>query len=155
VLILSTLIIPQSTHAAGFTVTNTNDSGAGSLRQAILDANASPGYDTIGFSIPGSGVHTIGLLSVLPTITDPVTIDGYTQPAAQANTLAQGSNANLLIELNGRGSDGLNMVVGLKITAGNSTVRGLVINRFGEDSAYRGCINKTLHFAVVTEQILH
>jgi hypothetical protein len=138
VFILSMLIIPQSTHAAGFTVTNTNDSGAGSLRQAILDANASPGHDTIGFTIPGSGVHTIGLLSVLPTITAPVTIDGYTQPAAQANTLAQGGNANLLIELSGRGSDGIGMLFGLKITAGNSTVRGLVINRFGENSASSG-----------------
>ena len=45
--------------AATFTVTNTNDSGAGSLRQAILDANASAGADLIDFSIPGAGVHTI------------------------------------------------------------------------------------------------
>ena len=45
--------------AATFTVTNTSDSGAGSLRQAILDANANPGLDTIAFDIPGAGVHTI------------------------------------------------------------------------------------------------
>src|SRR5437773_11930452 len=61
-----------------FTVTNTNDSGTGSLRQAILDAN-SMGGGTIQFNIPGSGVHTIGPLTVLPTITQAVTIDGYTQ----------------------------------------------------------------------------
>ena len=53
--------VPGSAGAAGttFTVTNTNDSGAGSLRQAILDANANPGGDTIAFGIPGAGVHTI------------------------------------------------------------------------------------------------
>src|SRR5690349_1725585 len=50
-----------------FTVLNTNDSGAGSLRQAILDAN-SMGGGTIQFTIPGTGVHTISPLTVLPTI---------------------------------------------------------------------------------------
>ena len=39
-----------------FTVTSTGDSGAGSLRQAVLDANANPGIDTIAFAIPGAGV---------------------------------------------------------------------------------------------------
>jgi len=42
--------------AAIFTVTNVNNDGAGSLRQAILDANATPGLDTINFNIPGDGV---------------------------------------------------------------------------------------------------
>src|SRR5688572_23214049 len=42
----------QAHAAATFTVTNTNDSGAGSLRQAILDANANPGQDMISFNIP-------------------------------------------------------------------------------------------------------
>src|SRR4030095_8251296 len=63
-----------------FTVTNTSDSGSGSLRQAILDANANAGSDMIDFNIPGAGVHTIMPASALPTITDPVTIDGTTQP---------------------------------------------------------------------------
>ena len=53
-----------------FVVTNTNDSGAGSLRQAILNANASVGADVISFAIPGAGVQTITLASTLPTITD-------------------------------------------------------------------------------------
>src|SRR5579885_2666223 len=75
------------------TVTNTNDSGPGSLRQAILDANASPGTQTIAFNIPGTGVHTISPASALPGITDPVTIDGYTQTGATKNTLATGTNA--------------------------------------------------------------
>ena len=45
--------------AATFTVINTNDSGTGSLRQALLDANGNPGLDTIAFNIPGAGPHTI------------------------------------------------------------------------------------------------
>jgi hypothetical protein len=89
--------------AATFTVTNTGDSGPGSLRQAILDANAAPGADAIAFNIPGRGVHAIGPLSPLPALTDDagVTIDGYTQPGASPNTLAIGDNAVLLVELNG------------------------------------------------------
>src|SRR4029453_12764126 len=45
--------------AATFNVTSTNDTGAGSLRQAIIDANSAGGADTIAFNIAGSGVHTI------------------------------------------------------------------------------------------------
>ena len=84
VLVLS-LAIPDGVVRAQstFTVTNTNYSGPGSLRQAILDANASPSSDAIAFSIPGLGPHTIQPLSALPTITDPVTIDGYTQPGSR------------------------------------------------------------------------
>ena len=57
--------------AATFNVTNTNDSGSGSLRQAILDANAAGGADTIAFNIVGSGVHTIAPATELPAITSP------------------------------------------------------------------------------------
>ena len=113
--------------ASTFVVTNTNSSGAGSLGQAILDANANPGPDAIAFNIPGSGVKTISPSSPLPTISDPVTIDGYTQPGANANTLALGSNAVLLIELSGASA---NSAAGLTISAGNTTIRGLAINRF-------------------------
>jgi len=67
-----------SAWANTYTVTNTNDSGTGSLRQAILDANANAGLDNITFNIPGSGPHTIAPLTVLPNITSPVVIDGYT-----------------------------------------------------------------------------
>src|ERR1035438_8088681 len=67
--------------AAIYTVTSTADSGAGTLRQAITDANGSPGLDTITFNISGSGVHTISPSSALPSITDPVIIDGTSQPS--------------------------------------------------------------------------
>jgi hypothetical protein len=116
-----------------FSVTNTNDSGSGSLRQAILDAN-SMGGGTINFAIPGTGVHTISPLTVLPTITQTVIIDGYTQSGASANTnpTTMGLNTVLQIELNGVNS-GTNFS-GLTINADNCTVRGLVINRFVHDA---------------------
>src|SRR6266540_575054 len=104
-----------------FPVTTVADNVPGSLRQAILDSNANPGADTITFNIGGGGVQTIHPTSALPDITDPVTIDGTTQP---------GFAGSPLIELNG-GSAG--SAAGLRITAGSSTVRGLVINGFALD----------------------
>ena len=61
---LSLLALPLS--AATFTVTTNADAGAGSLRQAITDANGAAGADTIAFAIPGTGPHTIALASALP-----------------------------------------------------------------------------------------
>lgn len=117
-----------------FTVTNTSDSGPGSLRQTILYANSNPGLDTITFNIPGTGTRTIAPLTELPIITDPVVIDGYTQPGASPNTLTVGDNAVLRIELNGQfvtasGSpDG--GPTGLRLHANDSVIQGLMINRF-------------------------
>ena len=119
--------------ATTFTVTSTADSGAGSLRQAILDANGAAGADTIEFAIVGSGVHTIAPASALPSITAQLTIDGYTQPGASANTNApeQGTNAVLLIEIDGTNTGvGTNAaVLFLAPGAANTVVRGLAINR--------------------------
>jgi hypothetical protein len=118
--------------AATFTVTNTADSGPGTLRQAILDANSNPGMDTIAFAIPGGGVHTILLSSALPAITDSVLIDGYTQPGSSPNTLSTGDNAIILIEIDGAGAG----VVGalIDVAAGATVVRGLaVINAESSD----------------------
>src|SRR5262249_32113246 len=96
--------------AATFTVTNTNDSGAGSLRQAILDANGALGADTINFNIPGSGVHTIVPLTPLSDITQDVEIMGFTQPGSNANTNGPGlpDNSVHLIEIDGTNSGGGN-----------------------------------------------
>jgi titin len=118
--VITSVVLVYSDVAAGtLTVTNPNDSGAGSFRQAILDANANSGLDTIVFQIPGSGVHTITVLSALPAIADPAVIDGTSQP---------GYAGTPVIELNG---NALENIDGFRLSAGNSTIRGLAINRFG------------------------
>jgi titin len=110
---------------AAFTVSNTNDGGAGSLRQAILDANANPGLDTVQFAIPGAGTHTIAPLSPLPFVTDPVLLDGATQPGFAGTPLVQLSGA-----LAGVGANGL------VVTAGGTLVRGLAVGGFGGIAIY-------------------
>ncbi|MDP3522336.1 MAG: DUF4347 domain-containing protein [Hydrogenophaga sp.] len=107
---------------ATYTVTNTNDSGAGSLRQAIQDANASAGADVIDFNIAGTGTHTITLASVLPTLTGTVTLDASTDDSFAAN----GNRPAIVLDGNGLTGDGL--ILGA--TADGSTVRGLLINNF-------------------------
>ncbi len=120
-------MVARTAPASTFAVTNVNDSGLGSLRQAILDANAHSGADEIVFNIPGAGPHTIIPSTALPIISDPITIAGSTQP---------GFTGTPIIELNGSqaGTD----VDGLKITAGSSVVSGLVINRFSGDGIELG-----------------
>lgn len=105
--------------AATFTVSNKNDSGSGSFRQAILDANATAGTDSINFQIIGLPPFTISPTTALPPITESVLIDATTQ---------NGFNGQPLVELNGANA-GANS--GLRLLAGGCTVRGLVINRFG------------------------
>jgi len=127
---LAALICSVATIGAAntYTVTSTADSGAGTLRQAILDANANPGADTIAFNITGSGVHTIALTAALPYITDAVTIDGYTQAGSSPNTHAVGEGLDtvLKIEIDGTGAT----QNGLWVQAPDVTIRGLAINRF-------------------------
>lgn len=108
--------------AATYTVINVNDSGAGSLRQAILDSNASGATDVIQFQIPGTGPFTINLLSTLPPLTDTVTLDATTQT---------GYTNRPLVELNGA-SAGLDSV-GIRVTSSSCIIRGLAINRFATD----------------------
>jgi hypothetical protein len=108
---------------ATFVVTNTNDSGPGSLRQAILDANATPNafgtHDLITFAIPGPVPHTITPLTPLPAVNGGQIIDGTSQPGFAGRPVIELSGAVV-----GTSGDGLRMV-------GTSVVvRGLVINRF-------------------------
>ncbi|HET9530499.1 MAG TPA: FG-GAP-like repeat-containing protein, partial [Blastocatellia bacterium] len=113
------LIFGEDPPPTPLVVTNTNDSGPGSLRQALLDSNTNLGADIIHFSI-GSGAQTITPLSSLPDIVDAVTIDATTQPGFAGSPLVE-------LDMSSAGSSS----VGLTVLAGNSTVRGLVINRFG------------------------
>ncbi len=103
--------------ALQFKVTNTADTGPGSLRFAILSTNVHRGVDRITFNIPGQGPHTIAPAFRLPTITDPVVLDATTEPNYAGTPV---------VELTGGGAD----MNGLRITGGRSTVRGLAVNSF-------------------------
>jgi CSLREA domain-containing protein len=158
--ILSLLLAAKPAYAKTFTVNITGDADDGkcepwtlssscSLREAIKAANANPGADTIAFNILTTGVKILSPDSPLPTITGPVTIDGYTQrpcsnyaaPCSKPNTNAQGAiNASLLIVLGGSDA-GIN-ATGLIIDAPNTVIRGLVINSF-EKSGIRATANAT------------
>jgi hypothetical protein len=122
------LCVASAVSALTYTVTSTADSGAGTLRQAILDANANPGADTIAFGILGSGVQTITLATPLPPITEAVTVDGYTQAGSSTNTnpAGQGLNTVLRIEIDGTAAPGRCF----DVQAQNVTIRGLAINGF-------------------------
>ncbi len=141
--LLASLALACATTAAAatYTVLNTADSGAGSLRQAITDSNASPGVlDTIAFNITGAGcagapsVCTIKPASQLPAVTDPVIIDGYTQPGSSPNTLAVGDNAVLLVELDG--SQIVGNAIAFEVRSNSTVIQGLVINRFSYVGIY-------------------
>ncbi|MCI1729080.1 MAG: CSLREA domain-containing protein [Chiayiivirga sp.] len=122
--------------AATFVVTSTADTGGANcgssctLRQAINAANATPAADTINFAIqvPVRGALLIQPGSALPTITAPLTIDGYSQNGTAANTDPTASNARLRIRL-----DGVNAgasTTGLGTCANNTTIRGLAVTGF-------------------------
>ena len=75
-----------NTFANTYTVSSTSDAGAGTLRQAITDANSNPGPDIIEFNIPGGGPWSITMSSALPAISGPTVIDGTTQPGFMSGT---------------------------------------------------------------------
>ncbi len=129
VLLLGWLAVGPAAAAPGatFVVNNAADGDDGvcdaahcTLREAINAANLNPGPDLISFNILAGGVPTINVgssgLGPLPSITDPVTIDGTTQGAGK-------------VELNGAAAGA--EADGVLVEAGQTTLRGLVINRFG------------------------
>lgn len=139
----SLMLVAKPAHAeTTFTVTNTADPGDGicspggcTLREAITAANNTPGADRINFHIgPVSEVKTISPTSGLPAITEAVFIDGYSQPGATENTQFVGTNAKLLIELDGTNASGFD---GITIEASNVEVQGLVINDFASGISIR------------------
>lgn len=141
--VAATLGLASAGSAATLTVTGTGDTvavdGSVTLREAITSINAGANVnadvvpvgaygtaDLIQFNIGGGGAQTISVGAVaLPAITDPVTIDGYSQPGSSANTLTVGDNAVLNISLQGT-TPGL---YGLRVVAGGSgsAIRGLVL----------------------------
>jgi hypothetical protein len=133
-LLVGLLAAARPARAATHYVTNTSDTGPGSLRQAIIDANNNPGPDTIAFTIPvgdpgynaAIGVWTIQPTSGwLPTLGDETTIDGWTQTEFAADPNPHGPEIELDGSSLGTGA------VGLFVGGNLNEARGLVINRFG------------------------
>ena len=125
-LMFAACTLPEPTSSNRFPST-AGSSNARTLRAAIEEANAVAGADTIHFNIPITETgysasplaFTISPASALPNITDPVTIDGTTQPDFTGTPI---------IEINGAAA-GLG-ADGLAVSAGSNEIRGLVVNRF-------------------------
>lgn len=127
------MLSAQASWSATFTVTSTADSGTGTLREAVIQANASAGTDTIEFNIAGcpGDVCVINLASTatpIPNITDPVTIDGCSQPGnADQCTQAIPDRGPYRIVVQGDGGGHA-----LRLAAGSdgSHIRGLNLRNF-------------------------
>ena len=113
------LVSLTGSSAATFTVTSLGDSGPGTLRQALTDANNTPGTDDIAFALPGPAPFTINLLTGLPPLTEAVNLDATTQtgfinkPVVVLNGIAIGTQVN-----------------GLTLNSAGNTLRGLVLQNF-------------------------
>jgi len=113
---------------------NTNDSGPGSLRQAILDAGDWPTGATIPVVIPGSGVRSIHVLSQLPPITKPFALDGWELGGSEYT-------GPPLLEIEGTGCPTIAGVPcdGLVIQGDNVNINGVVVRSFGGNGVvFRG-----------------
>lgn len=126
------IFISTFTFATSYIVTTTDDSGAGSLREAITQANSSPiGFDDIIFAIPAddpnydesTGVFTINLISELPLISSAnITIDGNTQQSLTGNTNIEGPE----IKLSGGGT----LEYCFRVGGPSNTFKNLIISGF-------------------------
>lgn len=109
--------VVRSAARATFVVTNTADSGPGSLRDAIFAAGATPEIDTITFNIPGAAPHTIRPATPLPALFDPMTIDATTEP---------GYAGTPVVEID---CSATTDSAGISISVDTVVLRGLAINR--------------------------
>jgi hypothetical protein len=154
ILVLYITLFTINAEAATFTVTNTNDSGPGSLRQAIMNVNINcSGADKINFNISSTNASSDGInyysikpITALPIISCPVNIDGFTQPGAiegapvieisgdfvspsisqpAVDDSSSGYPAGILLV-------GRDKLTGAKLVnnPSGSTIRGLMINKF-------------------------
>jgi hypothetical protein len=122
-------------------VTNTNDAGPGSLRAAILSANALGSATAVFFNL-ASCPSSIAPVTPLPAITAPIFFAGYSQTGSSLNTLQTGDNAVICVILDGTPH---NLADGLYVPASVSdatsiNVEGMAFSGFshGAVSLYGG-----------------
>jgi len=129
ILFIITLNISES-KAANYLVTSNQDTGQATLRWAIGQANSNLGLDTIQFNISSSGGQiVISPLTELTPITDPLFIDGYSQPG--------NVDTNINLVLSGD-SLGHNQSYGLIVNTGIFNVQGLHFKNFHNNTYYLG-----------------
>ncbi|MGZ5191491.1 MAG: hypothetical protein ACXWCZ_10755, partial [Flavisolibacter sp.] len=179
VVMIAVMILTSRGLAAIYTVTTTADAGAGSLRQAIINANTNPGVDIIQFNIGVSGnlfegvspftYAVIQINTILPTITGAVTIDGTTQ--TNTNT---GTTATKTVGVDGNTIGGIarpdvyivpsNTFVfpsnstgitgnGINIDVANVTIRGIAISGFGNTHTNGGTSSGHADIAVLRSPV--
>ena len=114
-------------------ICETANTGECTLRASIEEANANEGADTIEFNIPTSGVITFTPATPFPFISDEVSINGYTQSGASANTAVSPNpiNSVIMLELDGTNAGAANSG-GITFIPGSegSSLRGLSIYNF-------------------------
>ena len=113
------LSISLALHSAIFTVTNTNDAGAGSLAEAVASANATVDKDTIEFNIAGAAPHTI--LGSQLIINNPIHIDGDSQP----DNGYTGAKKKIIYS---RQTGGIN--TGFMLLGDNTTIKNIQFNNW-------------------------
>lgn len=136
--------------AATITVNSTADShaadGACTLREALNAANLNamvngdcaagspaPVVDVIAFAIPGTGPHVIRPTSYLGQVNESLRIDGSTQAGSVPNTATPdqgGLNGTIAIEISGENCNNCGVPIGLAVTSGELTLRGLAISHY-------------------------
>ncbi len=122
----------QLLFSVNYTVTNTNDAGVGSLREAMANAISNPGTDNVIFNIPGAAPHTITLTSALPALAginaEATNIAGFTQPANGYT----GPGAKIIINGNNLMEDGI------VIESNDCLLYGLDIRNFSKNGVNKG-----------------
>jgi len=131
--------------ATQYSVITTADSGIGSLRDAIIQANASPNPATISFNIPGACPRVIALATALPQITSPVIVNGATQPGSSVNSDPDIFDADLCVLVKpASGTLPTGFVVPNSANAASLTLRGLGIGGFGQPVMLLGGANHVI-----------
>ncbi len=159
---LNSSLVFCGTYTVTTTVNGTTVDGA-SLRWAITQANATMGADLINFNIVGAGPHTIALTSELPPINDNtggVTIDGFSQTGANANSISV-FNATSISPMNGvykiiiTGLSGsTSWFKGLTINSNNNIIKGIVFKSFAGTSSSNYYFNPAIYITGNSNSVL-
>ncbi len=133
----SALSLSMPVQAATFTVTNRNDSGTGSLRQAVVQANSTSGLDDIVFSSSVSG--SIKLTSGAINVTDKLNIHG---PGAESLTV------------NAQGADSVFYLHREAADLGTVTISGLTITNASKAGIYLSDYSNSFAKAIIHDSVI-